>query len=152
MLGCAGMADLAASLARRHGLPVIDGVAAAVKLAEALVALGLCDLEARPLREPAAQGVCGRLRRTQREGRQGRARADRCRPEARHRERSDAIQVAGLRRSKLDCFACARNDEPVSAATVSALVAAGEGHEGDDRAVVDVGAGDGELAVGAPAS
>jgi allantoin racemase len=40
VLGCAGMAELAASLARQHGLPVIDGVAAAVKLAEALVALG----------------------------------------------------------------------------------------------------------------
>ncbi len=40
VLGCAGMAELAASLAREHGLPVIDGVAAAVKLAEALVALG----------------------------------------------------------------------------------------------------------------
>ena len=41
VLGCAGMADLAASLAQEHGLPVIDGVAAAVKLAEALVALKL---------------------------------------------------------------------------------------------------------------
>jgi allantoin racemase len=40
VLGCAGMAELAASLAEEHGLPVIDGVAAAVKLAEALVALG----------------------------------------------------------------------------------------------------------------
>lgn len=40
VLGCAGMADLAASMSREHGLPVIDGVAAAVKLAEALVALG----------------------------------------------------------------------------------------------------------------
>ena len=40
VLGCAGMAELAASLAREHDLPVVDGVAAAVKLAEALVALG----------------------------------------------------------------------------------------------------------------
>jgi allantoin racemase len=40
VLGCAGMAELAASLAREHDLPVIDGVAAAVKLAEAVVALG----------------------------------------------------------------------------------------------------------------
>ena len=40
MLGCAGMAELAASLAEEHGLPVIDGVAAAVKLAEALIGLG----------------------------------------------------------------------------------------------------------------
>ena len=40
VLGCAGMAELAASLASENGLPVIDGVAAAVKLAETLVALG----------------------------------------------------------------------------------------------------------------
>ena len=41
VLGCAGMADLAASLSPEHGLPVIDGVAAAVKLAEALAVLRL---------------------------------------------------------------------------------------------------------------
>lgn len=41
VLGCAGMADLAAMLAARHGLPVIDGVVAAVKLAEGLAGLGL---------------------------------------------------------------------------------------------------------------
>jgi allantoin racemase len=41
VLGCAGMADLAADLSARHGLPVLDGVACAVKLVEALVGLGL---------------------------------------------------------------------------------------------------------------
>ncbi|QFI70188.1 aspartate/glutamate racemase family protein [Sinorhizobium alkalisoli] len=41
VLGCAGMADLARSLQRDYGVPVIDGVAAAVKQAEALVAQGL---------------------------------------------------------------------------------------------------------------
>ncbi len=41
VLGCAGMADLAARLTEQHGLPVIDGVASAVKLAEAFGALGL---------------------------------------------------------------------------------------------------------------
>jgi allantoin racemase len=41
VLGCAGMADLAAHLSKRHGLPVLDGVASAVKLAEAFGALGL---------------------------------------------------------------------------------------------------------------
>jgi allantoin racemase len=41
VLGCAGMADLCAALQQRLGVPVIDGVAAAVKLAEALVGLGL---------------------------------------------------------------------------------------------------------------
>jgi allantoin racemase len=41
VLGCAGMADLAAQLTGQHALPVIDGVASAVKLAEACGALGL---------------------------------------------------------------------------------------------------------------
>jgi allantoin racemase len=41
VLGCAGMADLAAVLSERHGLPVVDGVAAAVKLVEGMAALGL---------------------------------------------------------------------------------------------------------------
>lgn len=41
VLGCAGMADLAADLSREFGVPVVDGVSAAVKQAEALVALGL---------------------------------------------------------------------------------------------------------------
>ena len=41
VLGCAGMAHLAARLSEQHGLPVIDGVASAVKLAEALGALDL---------------------------------------------------------------------------------------------------------------
>ncbi len=41
VLGCAGMARLTVDLSQAHGLPVIDGVGAAVKLAEMLVALGL---------------------------------------------------------------------------------------------------------------
>jgi allantoin racemase len=41
VLGCAGMADLCHALQQRLGVPVIDGVAAAVKLAEALVSLRL---------------------------------------------------------------------------------------------------------------
>jgi allantoin racemase len=41
VLGCAGMADLCTALQQRLGVPVIDGVAAAVKLAEGLVSLGL---------------------------------------------------------------------------------------------------------------
>ncbi|MEJ5083677.1 aspartate/glutamate racemase family protein [Ochrobactrum sp. MYb379] len=41
VLGCAGMADLAASLSEEHGIPVIDGVTAAVKLCESLITLGL---------------------------------------------------------------------------------------------------------------
>jgi allantoin racemase len=41
VLGCAGMAGLCGTLQQRLGVPVIDGVAAAVKLCESLVALGL---------------------------------------------------------------------------------------------------------------
>ncbi|MGE0313257.1 MAG: aspartate/glutamate racemase family protein [Lautropia sp.] len=41
VLGCAGMADLAGALSQRHGVPVLDGVACAVRLAESLVVLGL---------------------------------------------------------------------------------------------------------------
>ena len=41
VLGCAGMADLASALSLEHGVPVLDGVACAVKLAEGLVSLGL---------------------------------------------------------------------------------------------------------------
>lgn len=41
VLGCAGMATLCSELQARLGVPVIDGVSAAVKFAEALAALGL---------------------------------------------------------------------------------------------------------------
>ena len=41
VLGCAGMASLAARLSQQHGLPVVDGVAAAVTIAEGLVRVGL---------------------------------------------------------------------------------------------------------------
>lgn len=41
VLGCAGMADLCRSLSGELGVPVIDGVAAAVKMVEGLAALGL---------------------------------------------------------------------------------------------------------------
>ena len=41
VLGCAGMVDLAAELSKEFGVPVIDGVTAAVKLVESLVSLGL---------------------------------------------------------------------------------------------------------------
>ncbi len=41
VLGCAGMADLMARLSDEFGLPVIDGVACAVGLAEGLVRAGL---------------------------------------------------------------------------------------------------------------
>jgi allantoin racemase len=41
VLGCAGMTDLCRSLQMQLGVPVIDGVTAAVKWAEGLVSLGL---------------------------------------------------------------------------------------------------------------
>jgi allantoin racemase len=41
VLGCAGMASLCGTLSARLGVPVIDGVAAAVKFAESLASLGL---------------------------------------------------------------------------------------------------------------
>jgi allantoin racemase len=41
VLGCAGMAALCSTLQQRLGVPVIDGVAVAVKFAEGLAALGL---------------------------------------------------------------------------------------------------------------
>ena len=41
MLGCAGMADLAARMTDAVGVPVIDGVAPATKTVEGLVAMGL---------------------------------------------------------------------------------------------------------------
>lgn len=41
VLGCAGMADLAGQLSAEHGLPVLDGVSCAVRMAEAMVGLGL---------------------------------------------------------------------------------------------------------------
>jgi allantoin racemase len=48
VLGCAGMADLAADLQSRHRVPVVDGVAAAVKLAEGLVTMRLGTSQAGP--------------------------------------------------------------------------------------------------------
>jgi len=53
ILGCAGMADLTAWLTEEAGVPVIDGVAVAVKMVEALVGAGLSTSKvgayARPL-------------------------------------------------------------------------------------------------------
>ena len=40
VLGCAGMSDMCADLTRATGVPVIDGVHAAVRLAEALAGGG----------------------------------------------------------------------------------------------------------------
>ncbi|OWJ68873.1 aspartate/glutamate racemase family protein [Inquilinus limosus] len=63
VLGCAGMADLATRLSARHGVPVVDGVAAAVTLVEALARLGLRTAKtggyASPRPKPYAGGMTG---------------------------------------------------------------------------------------------
>ena len=59
VLGCAGMADLAAALAREHEMPVIDGVVASVKLAEALVSLGLRTSKIGAYASPLAKPFTG---------------------------------------------------------------------------------------------
>lgn len=63
VLGCAGMADLAARLSLAHGLPVVDGVAAAVKLAEGLAALGLRTSKAGAYAPPRPKAYAGMLAR-----------------------------------------------------------------------------------------
>lgn len=61
VLGCAGMADLNQFLEDKLGVPVIDGVTAAVKFAEALVSLGLRTSKrgdlAFPLHKPYKGGL-----------------------------------------------------------------------------------------------
>ena len=61
VLGCAGMADLARDLEAHLGVPVIDGVAAAVKFAEALVGLGLKTSKRGDLAYPLAKPYKGAL-------------------------------------------------------------------------------------------
>lgn len=59
VLGCAGMTDLCADLTQRTGVPVIDGVAAAVGLVSGMVRMGVGtskrDEYAPPPRQPPAQ-------------------------------------------------------------------------------------------------
>ena len=59
MLGCAGMADLAASLGAEFGVPVIDGVGAAVVLAEGLAAIGLRTSKRGGYARPLAKAYSG---------------------------------------------------------------------------------------------
>lgn len=47
VLGCGGMADLGETIRERCAVPVVDGVAAAVRLAESLVGLGLSTSKVR---------------------------------------------------------------------------------------------------------
>ena len=58
-LGCGGMAGLDARVAEATGVPVVDGVAAAVKLAEALHGLGLRTSKVRSFAPPRPKVVTG---------------------------------------------------------------------------------------------
>jgi allantoin racemase len=63
VLGCAGMADLNRFLEDKLQVPVIDGVAAAIKFAEALIGLGLKTSKrgdlAYPLHKPYVGSLSG---------------------------------------------------------------------------------------------
>ena len=61
VLGCGGMADLTDTLSQEVGLPVVEGVTAAVKLAEALVSLGLGTSKFGDLDFPRPKRFTGRF-------------------------------------------------------------------------------------------
>ena len=63
VLGCAGMADLARDLSRMAGVPVLDGVACAVALAESLVRIGLRTSKQRTYAPPLAKPYAGEFKR-----------------------------------------------------------------------------------------
>ncbi|MEE6163468.1 MULTISPECIES: aspartate/glutamate racemase family protein [unclassified Mycolicibacterium] len=52
VLGCGGMAGLDADIRKRTGVPVVDGVAAAVTIAESLVRMGLSTSKVRTYAPP----------------------------------------------------------------------------------------------------
>ena len=62
VLGCAGMADLAQKLSRKFGVPVVDGIAAAVKQAEALTGLKLKTSRRGSYALPGAKAYDGLLK------------------------------------------------------------------------------------------
>ena len=61
VLGCAGMADLCADLRAQLGVPVIDGVAAAVATVEGLIRLGLGTSRIRDYAPPPSKAYSGVL-------------------------------------------------------------------------------------------
>jgi allantoin racemase len=61
VLGCAGMADLCAAASAELGVPVIDGVAAATVMVEALVRLGLSTSTRGEYAPPLPKPYTGRL-------------------------------------------------------------------------------------------
>ena len=58
-LGCGGMAGLYEAVHEATGVPVVDGVTAAVKLAESLVGLGLSTSKVRTFASPRPKRVMG---------------------------------------------------------------------------------------------
>jgi allantoin racemase len=58
-LGCGGMAGLDEAVRQATGVPVVDGVTAAVKLAESLVGLGLSTSKVRTYARPRPKRVTG---------------------------------------------------------------------------------------------
>jgi allantoin racemase len=61
VLGCAGMADLCATVSAQLGVPVVDGVAAGTAFAESLVRLGLRTSEREEFAAPPAKKYTGLL-------------------------------------------------------------------------------------------
>ena len=59
VLGCAGMTDLARALQDEYGVPVVDGVSAAVKQAEALVSQNLKTSKQGSYATPVAKAYSG---------------------------------------------------------------------------------------------
>lgn len=57
VLGCGGMAGLDTAVRERTGAPTVDGVAAAVKIAESLVSLGLSTSKVRTYAPPRKKTV-----------------------------------------------------------------------------------------------
>jgi len=58
-LGCGGMAGLDEQIRQRTGVPVVDGVSAAVTIAESLVRLGLSTSKVRTYATPRAKRIIG---------------------------------------------------------------------------------------------
>ena len=58
-LGCGGMAGLDEQIRQRTGVPVIDGVSAAVTVAESLVRLGLSTSKVRTYSQPRPKVISG---------------------------------------------------------------------------------------------
>ncbi len=66
MLGCAGMTDLARDLERKAGVPVLDGLACAVSLAESLVRVRLRTWKRNAYAAPLAKAYASEFKRSRR--------------------------------------------------------------------------------------